>query len=324
MSALRLLLALLALTAAACGTVKANADAAVDDAAADDANGTAVDGGLDAPPDGRPVDLCATVCPAVVTCFGEDTLNECFAACAADSADCTAAEQAALIACADGGCAGLETCLGDVACLEQSATCGDGSCGDGEDCGSCELDCGPCELVCGDAICSPEWGENCVACEADCGACPFVCGDGACSGELGESCGLCPGDCGACLTCGDGICSNEILERCENCPGDCGACVCGDAICSVGECTDCNVDCPDGCNCPHDTCTTGVALDPGCGSCAATLCQVDPYCCLTYFDAFCLGESESICGLDCPASCGDAYCDALENTKTCPNDCPPS
>jgi hypothetical protein len=309
MPALRLLLALLTLAAAACGAVKSNADAGADDAAAADAGGTVLDAAIDAPTDldGRPPEIdggttlaeaCGALCPDVITCGEGGGLEECLGECQAELGDCSEAELDAALACTGQGCKTLFGCFEEIGCLG----------GGGE--------------VCGDESC--DGGENCVSCAQDCGECPFECGDGTCSGELGEGCDVCPADCGECLGCGDGVCSVEIGERCETCPDDCGACVCGDAICSVGECASCGSDCPNGCDCPHDTCTLGIALDPGCGTCAATLCEVDSYCCFNNFDGICIGESESVCGLDCPANCGDGYCDPLENTQTCPNDCPPS
>jgi len=52
---------------------------------------------------------------------------------------------------------------------------------------------------CGDGTCSN--GETCSTCPSDCGTCPVVpppasCGDGTCNN--GETCSTCPSDCGAC------------------------------------------------------------------------------------------------------------------------------
>jgi hypothetical protein len=238
-----------------------------------------------------------------------------------------------------------ETCESD--CGPCVTVCGDGICGVGEcaECGSdcpdgcvCPHDtctvgvaldpgCGTCEAqVCAadSYCCNNSWDSTCVnESETICDlACPAVCGDGSC--DEGETLESCPGDCQPVEEfCGNGICAEG--ETCQTCTSDCGACplVCGDGICAVGECASCGSDCPGGCNCPHDTCTLGVALDPGCGSCEAAICANDPYCCNNNFDGLCLGQSESVCGLDCPAVCGDTYCDPLENPTTCPTDCQP-
>jgi hypothetical protein len=52
---------------------------------------------------------------------------------------------------------------------DDPPVCGDGSCSQTEDCGSCSLDCGACPSACGDGTCSVT--EDCSSCAADCGAC---------------------------------------------------------------------------------------------------------------------------------------------------------
>lgn len=78
-----------------------------------------------------------------------------------------------------------------------------------------------CPGSCGDGTCGP--GENCTNCAADCGPCPPSCGDGVCTGT--EVCFTCPADCGPCLpACGDGVCVFTQGEFCLTCPADCGPC----------------------------------------------------------------------------------------------------
>lgn len=144
----------------------------------------------------------------------------------------------------------------------------------------------------------------------------WLCGDGECSSD--ETCATCPGDC-ACV-CGDGVCSAG--EDCETCPYDCGPCFCGDGLCSPGECDDCGADCPGGCVCPHDECSLGDPLDPGCGDCVASVCDLRASCCAASWDARCVAEAEDACGLACPPVCGDLSCEAGENRANCPQDCP--
>jgi subtilisin family serine protease len=57
--------------------------------------------------------------------------------------------------------------------------------------------------------------------------------------------------------------------------------------------------------CTHDTCVASTALGTGCNACVASICDVDPYCCNTYWDGICVSEMQSVCGsLRCSASQG--------------------
>jgi hypothetical protein len=47
-------------------------------------------------------------------------------------------------------------------------------------------------------------------------------------------------------------------------------------------------------------CVTGAALDTACDPCVADVCAVDVFCCSTSWDAICVSEVESICGVTCP------------------------
>lgn len=56
-------------------------------------------------------------------------------------------------------------------------------------------------------------------------------------------------------------------------------------------------------SCEHDLCTEGPPGTPFngmCDDCVSMVCIVDPYCCETDWDIFCVGEVTSICGLTCP------------------------
>ena len=192
--------------------------------------------------------------------------------------------------------------------------CGDGVCGGGETCESCEQDCGPCSPGCGDNTCGAI--ESPCSCPADCGLpCENeVCGDDGCGG----SCGLCPGWQDACTggqcicqincegkECGADGCGGE----CGDCPGEqmhcveggvcqcfgsCGGNECGDDGCgeSCGECPDDKVCHPDGyCDCPPDT------------------SQCDDLCCPA--DEICIGINEC-CKPNCTdKECGDDGCGSL-------------
>jgi len=43
----------------------------------------------------------------------------------------------------------------------------------------------------------------------------------------------------------------------------------------------------------------GGALVASCDSCAAQICDADPYCCNTAWDGVCVSEVNSVCGLSC-------------------------
>ena len=179
--------------------------------------------------------------------------------------------------------------------LPVAAQCGDGTCGDGEACDTCEKDCGKCTSPsCGDGSCGD--GESCSTCEKDCGACTSPgCGDGTCGD--GESCESCEKDCGACTpNCGNNTC--ETGESCSTCEKDCGPCgpSCGNNKCETGEtCGNCEKDCG---KCP-----------PSCGN---GTCDTGETC----------TNCESDCG-KCAPVCGDGTCDAGETTASCPGDCKP-
>jgi vibriolysin len=51
--------------------------------------------------------------------------------------------------------------------------------------------------------------------------------------------------------------------------------------------------------CTHSKCVTGVKLVSGCDACVTQICAADSYCCNTSWDATCVGEVASVCGLSC-------------------------
>lgn len=90
-----------------------------------------------------------------------------------------------------GACAEGAVCNQIGLCVAAPASCGDGTCGADEDCGTCAADCGDC---CGDGVCAR--GEDCAGCVADC-ACAVgrTCSAaGACEADTcqGEGCGAPP------------------------------------------------------------------------------------------------------------------------------------
>ena len=202
--------------------------------------------------------------------------------------------------CPNNSCDGFETFS---SCPEDCAvSCGDGTCGAGEDCSNCKADCGVCPATCGDGICECNVTaagvlEDCTTCVADCGVCQAPCGDGFCDQSAdAELCDTCPQDCNTCPApfCGDAVC--DAGDTCANCAADCGTCVpvCGDGACDAGEdCSSCAADC---------------------GACA-------PVCGDGTCDA---GEDCSSCAADCSACapvCGDGTCDPGETVGNCRPDC---
>jgi hypothetical protein len=53
-------------------------------------------------------------------------------------------------------------------------------------------------------------------------------------------------------------------------------------------------------SCSHPLCSTGKRVTASCDPCAQTICGADPYCCTTRWDAQCVAEVGSMCGLACP------------------------
>ena len=139
-----------------------------------------------------------------------------------------------------------------------------------------------------------------------------------------DSCGHpCAGDC----------CEAHDTPNCND--GECCTTVCAidpfccatawDATCVAEAETLCGALCGGGV-CPnpdHDCCTTGT---PGCSdqACCELACSLDPFCCSTAWDTFCVGPNGSVpgasaeeaCGLDCGGG-GDCPFAPPEITAEC-------
>ncbi len=57
--------------------------------------------------------------------------------------------------------------------------------------------------------------------------------------------------------------------------------------------------------CVHDVCSTGAALDAMCHSCARAVCEKDPSCCISGWDAACVARVSHECGQSCPVTMTD-------------------
>jgi hypothetical protein len=108
---------------------------------------------------------------------------------------------------------------------------------------------------------------------------PVTCAHSPCvqGGPLTAGCG--PNDCVAWICSSDPYCCNNAwIKRCV------------DAIGSV---------CQMRCNCDK-ICTAGNAYYPDACDCTAQVFGVDSYCGLHGWDAQCIAEANSLCGVGCP------------------------
>jgi len=186
--------------------------------------------------------------------------------------------------------------------------------------------------VCGDGVCGE--GENCPA---DCPL-PSVCNDGVC--DQGEDVHTCPEDCKV-ISCGDNICG--IGETLSSCPIDCPQSCFSDSDCNdqsfkschpiLKKCVLCNPNALDKskeCSIIKDGSQVGFALcaqDNTCVPCDDTYtCPEDYYCNLVAKEL--LPESAptdmNLCLSLQTISCdNDGVCEIGEATKGCPEDCTP-
>lgn len=129
-------------------------------------------------------------------------------------------------------------------------------------------------------ICGNGLDEDCNgAADNGCGCAHSLCAN---AGALANGCSscvssICALDAFCCTTAWDAQCIAEVVE-----------------YCSDWSCT----------SCAHSPCLTGNALASGCdntglGTCVADICAQDSFCCTFGWDAQCVGEVASICGLTC-------------------------
>ena len=193
--------------------------------------------------------------------------------------------------------------------------------------------------MCGDGNCDET--ETCGGCPEDCGACPTGCGDGQTVAP--ETCdGDCPEDCDDSNPCTEDrmtgnadacnvVCSNQPIGDCSDndgcCPNGCSEdddddCIpgCGDGIVNGAE--HCDNNCPTSCN-DGNPCT----VDSMTGN--ANTCDVEchhqliDYC--DDYDGCCPDDCTSNNDTDCSSSCGDGTLDSGELCDgNCPTSCTPS
>lgn len=174
-----------------------------------------------------------------------------------DGDPCTEGDQ-----CHEGFCVG-----GPNVCTGPE--CGDGYCQDLETCETCPQDCGSCESSCCQGGSLPGCDDP-LCQEIVCAIDDFCCTqkwDWACAEYAEDHCSVCGGG----ATCGDGFC--DFGEDCQTCPLDC------DGSCD----SDCCFVHPGG-GCDHENCEYKI-------------CQQDPACCDNSWDAFCVEDALTSCGI---------------------------
>ncbi|MCH9684246.1 MAG: hypothetical protein K0V04_22625 [Deltaproteobacteria bacterium] len=113
-----------------------------------------------------------------------------------------------------------------------------------------------------------------------------------------------PGGGGACGTGLSGICADGIQQctagslLCEQTQNAAMMDICGNML--DDDCNGMVDDLCGGGNCAHELCVEGVALDPACDPCVATVCALDPFCCSNSWDGLCVTSVTEDCGIPCP------------------------
>jgi hypothetical protein len=207
---------------------------------------------------------------------------------------------------------GCDPCV-DMVC-ERDPFCCENNWDDiciGEADGICGLGC------CGDGQCN----ETCESCPEDCGDCPpgapcahSVCEVGVNGGEplstaecfdpcVQQVCAAMPSCCMGSPPAWDDACTRQAHMLCGADPCVTAVCQAMPECCTTGWTMACvnlaGMTCGASCDCAHSICDNGPPLVGTCDPCAQALCTVDPYCCENDWDQICVGEVETICGIDC-------------------------
>ena len=219
---------------------------------------------------------CATSCEHAACDTGAALASGCSACvsavCASDAYCCTMAWDNQ---CVNGASAACGAC------------CGNGTCDNTEDCGSCTADCGACPPpLCAHSVCLTGAALSLTSCEDPC---------------VEEVCAQKPSCCGNATF--DDSCQALADQLCGADPCLTAVCAALPACCTQGfaqACVDLAITtCQTGCDCAHSICAEGDALDPGCNPCAKAVCEADSYCCATGWDGVCVGEVTAICNITC-------------------------
>ncbi len=201
--------------------------------------------------------------------------------CASGHTHCTQSVQPAPEICDNGQ---DEDCDGvvDNGC-SPGGTCAHDKCASGAALAS---SCDPCvqQICAADPFCcTTQWDSQCVqqvqivcgqTCTSNC-AHP-VCQSGAALQSGCEPCvtQICAADSFCCTTQWDSQCVQQVQTVCgQTCSGN---------------------------TCAHSHCSTGAALQFGCSPCVTQVCNSDPFCCSTTWDASCVQQANTLCGQACP------------------------
>ncbi len=125
--------------------------------------------------------------------------------------------------------------------------------------------------------------------------------------------------------CGHSVCQTGATLD-PSCADDCAGRLCEvdpyccefawDDLCVDQVVTVCERDCADEPICGHSPCAEGDVLHRECGFCEERICDADPYCCEVAWDALCVDQVATECGLTC--ECTPDVCDVGgPSTPTC-------
>ena len=185
----------------------------------------------------------------------------------------------------------LQTC-GQVDPPEGDGNCDHDVCTEGA---ALDPTCGACaKQVCtnDNYCCSESWDEICVGlvdtyCAVSCGTEPGCAPDICTNDELPAQNTAC-GECVEAICAGDPFCCNKESGSWD-----------GYCVAHIVDTPECEVLCGGGGGCAHDECEAGGALTPECSECAAAVCALDDYCCLTEWDGVCVSEAGDEAACNC-------------------------
>ena len=122
--------------------------------------------------------------------------------------------------------------------------------------------------------------------------------DEDCDGTPDDGCGCAHGECvvGGPLAIGCSTCVSEVCAVDAFCCNNSWDAFCVTEVATVCGSWQCST-------CAHSPCVEGGFLvstcDNGVGNCVSNICAVDPWCCNNSWDAVCVGEVLTVCGISC-------------------------
>jgi len=227
-------------------------------------------------------------------------------------------------------------CFSDGSCMMLSAAECANQGGEPQGAGT-TCDTVDCPAVCGEGAgdcCSANGTIGCEdpeCCEQICAADPFCCEtswDGICADAANDQCDVCNIPASNC-------CAANDTPGCDDPKCEAAVCEIDPFCCDVewdGACADeAQTACPDICDPPNPACGPDAGDccaangSPGCDNadCCACICDCDPFCCDTEWDAFCAGEGfVGNCGASNPDSpCTEQCADCVDGGGGGGSDC---